>query len=78
MGAISYADAVASVDRRLCIGCGLCVSACEQEAIHLVEKEVTKTPPKDAGDLYKQIMLERFGVLGTMKMVGKKALGMRT
>lgn len=78
MGAISYADTVAAVDRRLCIGCGLCVSACEQEAIHLVEKDATKTPPKDSGDLYKQIMLERFGVMGTMKMVGKKALGMRT
>ena len=77
MGAISYADTVASVDRRLCIGCGLCVSTCEQEAIHLVEKEATKAPPKDMGDLYKQIMLERYGVLGTMKIVAKKALGMR-
>jgi Fe-S-cluster-containing hydrogenase component 2 len=78
MGAISYADAVASVDRHACIGCGLCVSTCQQEAIHLVEKEATKTPPKDTGDLYKRIMLERYGPLGTMRFVGKKALGMRT
>ncbi len=78
MGAISYADGVASVDRLFCIGCGLCVSTCPEEAIHLVEKEATTTPPKSTADLYKKIMLERYGVLGTMKFVGKKALGMRT
>jgi ferredoxin len=78
MGAISYADGVASVDQRLCIGCGLCVSTCPQDAMHLVQKEATKTPPKDAGDLYKQIMIERYGLLGALKFVGKKALGMRT
>jgi len=78
MGAISYADGVASVDRLYCIGCGLCVSTCPQAAIGLVEKAATKTPPKDTGDLYKKIMVERYGVLGTMRVVGKKALGMRT
>ena len=78
MGAISYADGVAAVDRCFCIGCGLCVSTCQQEAIHLVEKEATKSPPKNTGDLYKQIMVERYGLLGAMKFVGKKALGVRT
>jgi ferredoxin len=78
MSAISYAGGVASVDQRLCIGCGLCVSTCPQEAVQLVEKEARKTPPRDTGDLYKKIMLERYGVLGTMKVVGKKALGLRT
>ena len=77
MGAISYADGTASVDQRFCIGCGLCVSSCQQEAVHLAEKRATKTPPRSSGDLYKQIMLERYGVLGTMRFVGKKALGMK-
>ena len=77
MGAISYADGVASVEGRLCIGCGLCVPTCQQDAIHLVEKDVTKTPPKDTGDLYTQIALERYGLLGLMKIAGKKTLGLK-
>jgi ferredoxin len=77
MGAISYADGTASVDTLICIGCGLCVSTCPQGAMHLVEKATTKTPPKSTGDLYKRITLERYGTWGTMKIVGKKALGLR-
>jgi Pyruvate/2-oxoacid:ferredoxin oxidoreductase delta subunit len=77
MEAISYTDDVASVDLLRCIGCGLCVSTCPSEAIQLLEKEETKTPPKDQDALYMKIMMERFGPLGTAKIAAKKALGMK-
>jgi ferredoxin len=77
MEAISYVDGVSTVDLMLCIGCGLCVSTCPSEAIRLFEKAETKTPPKDQNALYQKIMFERFGVLGTAKIAGKKILGMK-
>jgi electron transport complex protein RnfB len=77
MDAISYPDGVASVDLLLCIGCGLCVSTCPDEAIHLHERENTKTPPKTQDALYQKIMMERFGPLGTARIVAKKVLGMK-
>jgi Pyruvate/2-oxoacid:ferredoxin oxidoreductase delta subunit len=77
MEAISYVDDVASVDPLWCIGCGLCVSTCPEEAIQLHEKAETKTPPKDQDALYMQIMVERFGPLGTAKIAAKKMLGMK-
>ncbi len=77
MEAITYVDGVSSVDLLLCIGCGLCVSTCPTEAIQLYEKTETKTPPKSRDALYQKIMLERFGVLGTAKIAGKKILGMK-
>lgn len=60
-----------------CIGCGLCVSTCPSEAIRLRQKETVSTPPKDMGELYKKIMLERFGPWGVAKVLGKKLLGMK-
>ena len=77
MEAITYVDGVASVDPLLCIGCGLCVTSCATEAIRLREKPETRTPPRSQNALYGKIMLERFGVLGTAKIAGKKILGMK-
>ncbi len=77
MDAISYADEVASVDLLRCIGCGLCVSTCPDGAIQLYRKTETKTPPKSQDALYQKIMMERFGPLGTAKIVAKKVLGMK-
>ena len=77
MDAITYVDGVSSVDPLLCIGCGLCVTTCPTEALRLFEKTETKTPPKTQNALYQKIMLERFGVLGTAKIAGKKILGMK-
>ena len=77
MDAILYTDGVASVDLLRCIGCGLCVSTCPDGAILLFEKDQTKAPAKSEKDLYKTILMERFGPLGTAKIVAKRALGMK-
>jgi Na+-translocating ferredoxin:NAD+ oxidoreductase subunit B len=77
MEAIHYADGLASVDLHLCIGCGLCVTTCPDGAIQLLPKETTKEPPRTQDELYRKIMVERFGLVGTAKIAAKKALGMK-
>ncbi len=77
MEAVSCADGVASVDLLRCIGCGLCVTTCPEEAMTLHAKARTKTPPKNQGALYQTIIMERFGPLGTAKILAKKILGMK-
>jgi len=74
---ITYLDGTPSIDDSLCIGCGLCVSTCSGGAIHLVLRAEPKPPPKSQDDLYRKILMERFGILGTAKIAGKKVLGMK-
>ena len=63
------------VDRDRCIGCGACVTTCPSEALRLVEKERPHVPPKDHDALYRKILVERYGVVGTAGLVGKALLG---
>ncbi len=77
MEAISDDGGPSSVDLLRCIGCGLCVSTCPEGAIQLQEKAEAATPPKTTDALYMKILFERFGPLGTAKLVAKKALGMK-
>ena len=58
-----------------CIGCGVCLNACAIEAITLMKKEEETVPPKSSSEMYKKMMLERYGVFGTLKLMGKAALG---
>jgi Fe-S-cluster-containing hydrogenase component 2 len=58
-----------------CIGCGVCLNVCATEAISLLKTEKEKVPPKDNMEMYKKMLLERYGVLGTLKFMGKAALG---
>lgn len=75
MDALSDGGGRTAVDRDRCIGCGACVGTCPSDALHLVEKERTHVPPKDHAALYRRILVERFGVLGTAGMMAKAALG---
>jgi len=54
--AIEEGDDFYSVVREKCIGCGLCVSTCPQEAIKLVHKEEKDcvTPPRNEAEWYDQ------------------------
>jgi len=74
-------DALVSVNnhtevlRSHCIGCGVCVNVCATEAISLMKTEKEVIPPKDSMKMYKKMILERYGVIGTLKFMGKAALG---
>jgi len=56
VGAIEEGDDSYLVVREECIGCGLCVSACPQEAIKLVRKDEKEcvTPPKNETEWYNE------------------------
>ena len=61
--------------RSHCIGCGNCVNVCAHEAITLVKKEKQAVPPADSGKMYQKMILERYGVFGALKFMGKAVLG---
>ena len=58
-----------------CIGCGVCLNTCATEAISLLKKDKETVPPKDSYKMYKKMMMERYGVFGTLKFMGKAAMG---
>ena len=45
-----------------CIGCGLCVSTCPEQAISLTEKPHMEPPPKDFRATLNEIETERLTV----------------
>ena len=63
--------------RDLCIGCGACVPTCKDKAIKLLQKEEQVAPPISDKEMYKKIMIERFGLGGTIKFAAKAALGLK-
>lgn len=67
----------AEINLDRCIGCGLCVPTCKPKAMKLIKKEHETIPPENDKELYKKIMLERFGVIGSLKIAGKAMLGMK-
>jgi ferredoxin len=75
MGAISMEDNVAVINRDRCIGCGVCVAACVNNANRMHKKDKTYTPPKTHEDMYKKIMIERFGLVKTLKIVSRVLTG---
>jgi Pyruvate/2-oxoacid:ferredoxin oxidoreductase delta subunit len=75
MEALHSTDGATAVDRDRCIGCGLCVPTCPSQAVRLRARQRETVPPKDLKSLYGRIMLERFGILGTAKRLGKALLG---
>jgi len=77
MDALVAAEGTTRVDRHRCIGCGLCVTTCPSEALSLVPKEQETVPPRDQGSLYRKILVERFGLVGTARMMAGALLGRR-
>jgi electron transport complex protein RnfB len=75
MEAISIEGKVASVDLDRCIGCGLCTSTCQANAIRLLKKEKETVPAKDHFSLYRKIMLERLKPFDKLKIIGKVMMG---
>ncbi len=77
MDALKRENGYMKADPDRCIGCGLCVPTCRQHAIRLIKKDKEWVPPKRSNDMYKQIMMERFGIWGSMKIAGKAILGLK-
>ena len=77
MDALATVDGKTAVDLGRCIGCGACTVTCPSEAIRLEPKERPAALPKTHEALYRKILFERFGLLGTAKAMGKAALGRR-
>jgi Pyruvate/2-oxoacid:ferredoxin oxidoreductase delta subunit len=61
MEAIDRVNGYMEVNIDRCIGCGLCIPVCST----------------NTHDMYKKIMYEKFGLLGTLKVVAKAALGQK-
>ena len=74
-------DAIESVNNHMeinfdrCIGCGACVPTCKGKAIRLIQKEKQITPPITDKEMYKKILIERYGLGGTVKFMAKAMLG---
>jgi len=54
MEAISMADESARIDQDRCIGCGLCVTACESGALCLLERSERQEPYESFRELTKK------------------------
>jgi Pyruvate/2-oxoacid:ferredoxin oxidoreductase delta subunit len=74
MEAIEIQNKKAQIDYHHCIGCGVCVNACPENAIQLQLKQKVTKPPRDFQALYKQLLSERLGFLGTLTLMGKMLL----
>lgn len=77
LGALSVADGVARVDPQRCIGCGLCVTTCREQAIRLHPADRQRLPPRSGQDMYRKIMIERYGPVRTLGKAARLLLGLK-
>lgn len=75
MEALTIVDEISTVDLDRCIGCGLCVLDCTGSAMMLQIKDDKHLPPENRDDMYKKIMVERYGMTGMLKIMPKMLLG---
>ena len=75
MSALVSVNNHTEVLRSHCIGCGNCLNVCATDAISLMKTVKETIPPKNSRQMYKKMIMERYGVLGSLKIMGKAALG---
>ena len=75
MDAIEIIDGKSVIDYTRCIGCGLCVTTCPEEAMKLEHLEQTKEPPKNSGKLYLNILRKKVGNAKFTIMLTKQLFG---
>jgi Fe-S-cluster-containing hydrogenase component 2 len=66
MAAVTMDDTVSSVDLGRCIGCGLCVPTCPENALSLAKKEQQFVPPQTEQDLFDLILAGKQGQVQAM------------
>ena len=59
MEAISADGGTTKILEGRCIGCGLCVSSCPEDAITLKAKGDVEAPPKDFKEIFDRVASER-------------------
>jgi Fe-S-cluster-containing hydrogenase component 2 len=71
MKAISLMNDIASVNLDYCIGCGLCVPTCPNEAIKLLKKNRKKNPPRSRFRLVLSMLRHKSGNWAAFKFIMK-------
>ena len=61
---------VSEADLDYCIGCGVCIPSCPENARTLIKKEKESIPPKDSIELY-QLITKRKKILLEKRKVDK-------
>jgi electron transport complex protein RnfB len=69
-GARAVHDGLLMTDDDLCLGCGLCVTACQQGANHMVLRERQARLPRTADELYARIGREAIVGMAVNKLLG--------
>ena len=77
LDAIIQMNGYMEVNEDRCIGCGVCIPVCPTKALSLRVKEKIYVPPKAKDQMYRRMLLERFGVLGTIKFAFKAMTGQK-
>jgi electron transport complex protein RnfB len=77
MNAIKKVNGSVEILEERCIGCGVCIPVCKQRALKLIKKEKEIVPPVNEREMYKSMMMERFGPVKTVAMVLKSKVGMK-
>ena len=55
----AYAPHVRDADEAVCLGCGACIDACPENALHLVERAKQPRPPRNKGFMFARILREK-------------------
>ena len=77
MDAVTLIDGISHVDLTRCIGCGLCTTTCEPEAMQLQHKEQPVKPAENAVEMYMNMLRNRVGNAQMLIMLTKRLLRMR-
>ena len=62
----------ATVKLTHCIGCGLCVPTCPEEAMILIKKDKETVPPLTVDDLFNTVMAQKSSFAGKMRNYSMK------